>query len=89
VNEALAALERRCPGGRDTVKGAQEALLQAQSELAHVTRVTTLGALTAWIAHEINQPLAGIITNGEASLRCLGHAKPNLDEAAGRWNGSS
>ena len=48
-------------------KRTQEALQQAQAELAHVTRVTTLGELTASIAHEVNQPLAAIITNGEAS----------------------
>ena len=52
-------------------KLAQEALHQAQAELAHVTRVTTLGELTASIAHEVNQPLAAIVTNGEASLRWL------------------
>jgi two-component system, LuxR family, sensor kinase FixL len=43
---------------------AQEALHRAQAELAHVTRVTTLGELTASIAHEVNQPLAAIVTNG-------------------------
>ena len=48
-------------------KRAQEALHQAQSELAHVTRVTTLGELTASIAHEVNQPLAAIVTSGEAT----------------------
>jgi len=50
---------------------ASEALRQAQAELAHVTRVTTLGELAASIAHEINQPLAAIVTNGSASLRWL------------------
>jgi PAS domain S-box-containing protein len=62
-------------------KHAQEALQQAQAELAHVTRVTTLGELTASIAHEVNQPLAAIITNGDASLRWLGATPPNLAEA--------
>jgi PAS domain S-box-containing protein len=62
-------------------KRAQEALQQAQAELAHVTRVTTLGELTASIAHEVNQPLAAIITNGEACLRWLGNDRPNLEEA--------
>jgi PAS domain S-box-containing protein len=62
-------------------KHAQEALQQAQAELAHVTRVTTLGELTASIAHEVNQPLAAIITNGEACLRWLDNATPNLAEA--------
>jgi PAS domain S-box-containing protein len=64
-------------------KHAQEALQQAQAELAHVTRVTTLGELTASIAHEVNQPLAGIITNGEACLRWLRNNPPDLDEARG------
>ncbi|SEF10307.1 PAS domain S-box-containing protein [Rhizobiales bacterium GAS191] len=52
-------------------KRAQETLAKAQAELAHVTRVATLGELTASIAHEVNQPLAGIVTNGEACLRWL------------------
>ena len=60
-----------------------EALHQAQAELAHVTRVTTLGQLTASIAHEVNQPLAAIVTNGEACLRWLGHDPPQLDEVRG------
>jgi len=58
-----------------------EALQQAQAELAHVTRLTTLGELTASIAHEVNQPLAAIVTNGEACLRWLGRDPPQLDEA--------
>jgi two-component system, LuxR family, sensor kinase FixL len=59
---------------------AQEALHQAQAELAHVTRVMTLGELTASIAHEINQPLAAIVTNGQAGLRWLNRDEPQLDE---------
>jgi C4-dicarboxylate-specific signal transduction histidine kinase len=55
----------------------EEALSKARSELAHVARVTSLGVLTASIAHEINQPLASIITNGETGLRRL--ARPELD----------
>jgi PAS domain S-box-containing protein len=62
---------------------AQEALQRAQAELAHVTRVTTLGELTASIAHEVNQPLAAIVTNGEATLRWLANESPNLAEARG------
>ena len=61
----------------------EEALQRAHSELAHVTRVATLGELTASIAHEVNQPLAGIVTNGEACLRWLRRDVPNLEEAAG------
>jgi len=62
-------------------KRADEALREAQAELAHVTRVTTLGELAAAIAHEINQPLAAVITNGSACLRWLAGTTPNLDEA--------
>lgn len=60
---------------------AAEALQEVQTELAHVTRVMTLGELTASIAHEVNQPLAAIVTNGNATLRWLGGATPNLSEA--------
>jgi PAS domain S-box-containing protein len=62
---------------------AQEALQRAQAELAHVTRVTTLGELTASIAHEVNQPLAAIVTNGEATLRWLANETPDLGETRG------
>jgi PAS domain S-box-containing protein len=61
-------------------KRAQEQLHQAQAELAYVTRVTTLGELTASIAHEVNQPLAAIVTSGDASLRFLRQDPPQLDE---------
>jgi PAS domain S-box-containing protein len=61
-------------------KRAQEALHEAQAELAHASRVSTLGELTASIAHEVNQPLAGIVTNAEASLRWLAHAPPRVGE---------
>ena len=60
---------------------AQHALHKAQAELAHVTRVTTMGELTASIAHEVNQPLTAIVTNANASLRWLAGPAPNLDEA--------
>ena len=62
-------------------KRAEEALRKAQTELAHVTRVMTLGELTASIAHEVNQPLSGVVLNGNACLRWLGGDSPNLDEA--------
>jgi signal transduction histidine kinase len=58
-----------------------EALGKARSELAHVARVTTLGALTASIAHEVNQPLSGIITNASTCLRMLAVDPPNVDGA--------
>jgi PAS domain S-box-containing protein len=65
-------------------KRAEEALQKAQTELAHVAhvaRVTALGELTTSIAHEINQPLAAVVTNANASLRWLGGDLPNLAEA--------
>jgi PAS domain S-box-containing protein len=62
-------------------KRAEEVLQKAQAELAHVTRVTTMSALTASIAHEVNQPLGAIVTNANAALRWLAHQPPNLAEA--------
>jgi signal transduction histidine kinase len=62
-------------------KVAEEALDTARSELAHVARVTTLNALTASIAHEINQPLSGIITNSSTCLRMLNGDPPNINGA--------
>jgi PAS domain S-box-containing protein len=62
-------------------KRAQEALQKAQAELAHVARLTTMGELAASLAHEINQPLAAIVTNGSAGLRWLNQGQPDLDEA--------
>jgi len=64
-----------------------EALGKLRSELAHMARVTSLGALTASIAHEVNQPLAGIVTNANTCLRTLSADPPNIDcarEAARR-----
>jgi len=60
---------------------AEEALSQARSDLAHVTRVTSLGVLTASIAHEVNQPLSGIITNAGTCLRMLAAEPPNVEGA--------
>jgi PAS domain S-box-containing protein len=59
----------------------EEALAKTRSELAHVSRVTSLGAMTASIAHEVNQPLSGIITNASTCLRMLAVDPPNLDGA--------
>ncbi|CAD5108557.1 PAS domain-containing sensor histidine kinase [Zestomonas carbonaria] len=61
-------------------KIAEEALHRSQVELAHVTRVTTLGELVASIAHEVNQPLSAIAANGEACLHWLKHDEPDLQE---------
>jgi PAS domain S-box-containing protein len=62
-------------------KRAEEALREAQAELTHVTRMMTMGELMASIAHEVNQPLAAVTTNGSACLRWLARDPPNLEEA--------
>jgi signal transduction histidine kinase len=62
-------------------KIAEEALDRARSELAHVARITTLNSLTASIAHEVNQPLSGIITNASTCRRMLESDPPNIDGA--------
>ncbi|HEY6621173.1 MAG TPA: ATP-binding protein [Steroidobacteraceae bacterium] len=59
---------------------AQTTLAQLQSEFAHAARVSMLGELTASIAHEVNQPLGAILTNGASTLRWLNRPEPNLDE---------
>ncbi len=60
---------------------AEETLATVRSELAYVARITSLGALTASIAHEVNQPLSGIITNASTCLRMLANDPPDLDGA--------
>jgi PAS domain S-box-containing protein len=69
---ARIAIERRL---------SEETLSKVRSELAHVARVQSLGVLTASIAHEVNQPLAGIITNASTCLRMLAAGPPNIDGA--------
>lgn len=61
-------------------KQAEEELRKTQAELAHVTRLTTVGELTASIAHEVNQPLGAIVTNGHACLHLLSRPEPDLEE---------
>jgi PAS domain S-box-containing protein len=61
-------------------KQAEEALRQAHVDLAHVSRVTTLGEMAASIAHEVDQPLSGVVINANACLRFLAGASPNLGE---------
>jgi PAS domain S-box-containing protein len=58
----------------------EEALRQAHTELAHVSRVLTMGELTSSIAHEVNQPLAAIVTNGNACLHLLSREQPDVAE---------
>jgi len=60
---------------------AEEALFHSQAKLAHITRVTTMGELAASIAHEVNQPLAAVITSGESCKRWINRPEPNLEEA--------
>jgi PAS domain S-box-containing protein len=60
---------------------AEQALSKVRSELAHVARVTSLNALTASIAHEVNQPLSGIVTNASTCLRMLAARRPNIEGA--------
>jgi PAS domain S-box-containing protein len=87
----MVAHATRGPDGRTEYVGAlqdvterrlsDEALAEVRAELAHVARVSTLGALTASIAHEVNQPLSGIITNASTCLRMLAADPPNVDGA--------
>ena len=60
-------------------KRAEEALRQAQGDLARINRVTTMGELTASLAHEVSQPISGTMTNANVCLRSLGSDKPDLD----------
>lgn len=62
-------------------KQSEEALFHSQATLAHVTRLTSMGELAASIAHEINQPLAAVITSGESCKRWINRPEPNLEEA--------
>ena len=61
-------------------KRAEEALRKSQAELAHVSRLTTMGELTASIAHEVNQPLTAVVNNANASISLLPEGTPNLEE---------
>jgi C4-dicarboxylate-specific signal transduction histidine kinase len=87
---AVARATRDASGGIEFVgavtdvtaaRRAEEKLQKAQAELAHVTRVTALGELTASIAHEVNQPLAAVVANAEACLRWLDRETPDLAAA--------
>src|SRR5882724_2207034 len=74
TNEALEAESRER-------KHAEEALRQTQADLAHASRVTTMGELTASLAHEVNQPIAAAVTDANTCLRWLAGDTPNLEEA--------
>jgi PAS domain S-box-containing protein len=62
-------------------KRAEDNLREVQAELAHVARITTMGEMAASIAHEVNQPLSGVVINGNACLRWMAGDPPNMDEA--------
>ncbi len=66
---------------RRQVEAERERLRELEAELAHINRVSMMGELTASIAHEVNQPLSGIVSNAGACLRWLGRAEPDLEEA--------
>jgi PAS domain S-box-containing protein len=65
----------------DDQKRTEEALRQAQSDLARINQATTLGELTASLAHEVNQPIGGVLINADVCLRKLGRDNPDLDNA--------
>ena len=71
----------RDPARPHGVHASLRALREAQMELAHVNRVTTMGQLAASIAHEIKQPLTGVVANADAGLRWLARQPPNVKEA--------
>ena len=62
-------------------EAAEEGLIRAQTEIARIARITTMGEFAASIAHELNQPLGSIVTSGDACLRWLAAKPPDLDEA--------
>jgi C4-dicarboxylate-specific signal transduction histidine kinase len=62
-------------------KQAEENLRQAKADLAHVSRVTTMGELTASLAHEVNQPIGAAVTNANTCIRWLARDSPNVEEA--------
>ncbi len=62
-------------------KRAEDAYYEAQAELARVTRMSAMGALAASISHEVNQPLAAVVTNADACMMWLSSEPPNLEEA--------
>jgi PAS domain S-box-containing protein len=65
----------------EELRRADEELHQTHAQLAHISRVTTLGELTASIAHEVNQPLAGVVSSGNACLHWLASQPPDVDKA--------
>ena len=74
----LMEIKRRVEESRNRAEGA---LRQAQADLAHISRVTTLGELTASLAHEVKQPIAAAVTDANTCLRWLTRDQPDLEEA--------
>jgi C4-dicarboxylate-specific signal transduction histidine kinase len=74
-------LERRVAERTSELMKASEALREAQAELGRASRLTAMGELTASIAHELKQPLAGAVANSDACLAWLSNEPPNLEEA--------
>lgn len=82
IDEARRAADQRAELlAKERALGAERALRQTEAELARVARALSIGELTTSIAHEINQPLAGVVTNAEAGLRWLSGQAPNFEEA--------
>ena len=90
VNTYLSAVSGRAPNQQTFLtltvdvtarQAAEDALRTAQSELGRLARLTTVDAMAASIAHELNQPLASIVANGNAGLRWLNRPEPNVEEA--------
>ena len=81
TNEALQAESRERKRADQERERAEERLRQAQAELAHVSRVTAMGELTASLAHEVNQPIAAAVTDANTCLRWLTRDQPDLQEA--------
>ena len=77
----LIAVNERLRAENAERERAEASLEKAQIELTRVARLTSMGVLAASIAHEINQPLAAIVTNSEASLRWLTKERPNVEQA--------
>jgi len=80
LRELTGSLERQVRARTRELKNRNEALAKAQSELTHITKVIGLDVLTASIAHEVNQPLSAIITNGESNLRWLTRDEPDIEK---------
>jgi C4-dicarboxylate-specific signal transduction histidine kinase len=78
VITGLMEIKRRVEEARNR---SEDALRKAQSDLAHVSRVTTMGELTASLAHEVNQPIAAAVTDANTCLRWLNRDQPDLEEA--------